>query len=193
MVWLESRARKIQHFALGYVPGLLQVPSYTEALFQEDPFFDDAQTERAVQLRRTRQEMLSREQHPAYTVILDETILHRPVGRPGTLAEQLRHLLIMGDRPGITIRVLPIDAGAYRALSGDFTIMHLGKPLLPFGYVENQAGYQIVEAPHTDRLLSTYDHIDRAALSAEESAKLIKAAGKDLGGQRTTDRLADQQ
>ncbi|WP_412542730.1 helix-turn-helix transcriptional regulator [Longispora sp. K20-0274] len=190
-VWLESRAQAIQQFSLGYVPGLLQTPAYMEALFREDPFMDDAEIERATELRLKRQELLGREQHLDFTAILDESILHRPVGRPGTLGEQLRHLLVIGDRQGVTIRVLPTDAGAYRALSGDFTIFHLGEPFSPFGYIENQAGFQVVEAPDTARMLSTYEHIDRAALTPEESAKLIKAAGKDRHVQRRS--LADKQ
>ncbi|MDN3260810.1 Scr1 family TA system antitoxin-like transcriptional regulator [Streptomyces sp. CSDS2] len=44
-------------------------------------------------------------------LLLDDTVLDRPVGTPEVMAEQLRHLLgLMGGRPGyrpVTIRVLP--------------------------------------------------------------------------------------
>ncbi|MGY0236167.1 helix-turn-helix domain-containing protein [Longispora urticae] len=177
VVWLESRATSIQMFALGIVPGLLQTRDYMEALIREDPAFDSDQAERAIQLRLARQELLNQKHHPELNVILDESILSRPVGGQSTLDAQLRHLLLMADRPHISVRVLPLDSGIYRALSGDFMVMHLGEPFAPFGYFENLGGFQFVESPKVNPILATYDDINRAALSPEASAKFIKAAG----------------
>ncbi|GIG59102.1 transcriptional regulator [Longispora fulva] len=180
LVWLESRATRIQIFTLGYVPGLVQSRGYMQALFDEDPSFDAEQRERGIQLRAKRQELLDQLHHPEISVILDESILLRPIGGPATMADQLRHLLVLGDRPGVSIRVLPRDTEMHRALGGGFTLLHLGEPFLPFGYFENLAGCLYVESPKVNKILSTYDDIDRAALDPEASAALIEAASRDL-------------
>ncbi|MEV6810786.1 DUF5753 domain-containing protein, partial [Micromonospora sp. NPDC051296] len=48
----------------------------------------------------------------------------RVVGNPATMADQLRHLLNMSNRPHVSIRVLPLNAGLhFGAVAGPFVIL----------------------------------------------------------------------
>lgn len=178
--WLESRARSMRIFSMGFVHGLLQTPAYMEAIFRDDPDFDAPTAERAARLRRSRQEILQDEQRPAMTVVLGEAILRQRIGSPAVMREQLAHLLNLGRAGGtITLRVLPFDATVYRALSGPFTLFELEEPFPPVAYVENLAGCLYVEAPMVERYLRAYDDVDNAALTMSESIKVIERAIKE--------------
>lgn len=177
--WLESRARSIRTFNQGVVHGLVQTPAYMEAIFRDDPEFDQPMIDRATQLRLSRQEILRREHRPAMTVILGEGCLRQRIGSPAVMRDQLTHLLELGGAGTITVRVLPFDAAVIRALAGTFTLFELEEPFPPVGYVENLAGCLYVEAPVVERYLRTYDDVDKGALLVRDSAKVIERAIKE--------------
>lgn len=170
--WLERRARHIQTFGLGLAHGLLQTPAYMDAVFRDDPAFDQAAAARATQLRLSRQRILT-EDHTRLTAILGEATLHQRVGSPEIMREQLTHLLELGKQDNITIRIFPFDATVYRALAGGFDLFELEAPYLPVAYVENLAGCLYVEAPAVDRYQRAYNDIQKAALTPSESASVI--------------------
>jgi DICT domain-containing protein len=59
-IGFETEAVQVQTFTLAYVPGLLQVPAYSEALFRASPLRRSAaDVEREVAVRRIRQERLT--------------------------------------------------------------------------------------------------------------------------------------
>jgi hypothetical protein len=55
-------------------------------------------------------------------VTLDESVLHRRVGGPTVMAEQLRHLRRVAAEPDVTVRVVPMQANPLAAC-GPFAIM----------------------------------------------------------------------
>lgn len=173
--WLESRARHIRIYSFGMLHGLLQCPSYIDALFREDPALDDGAMDRAAELRRARQRVIT-EGSATLTVIIHETILRQKVGDARTTREQLAHLLELGRRKRITLRVIGFDASVYRAQVGSFVLFDLGEPFGPVAYLENLAGCLFLESPAVDRYLSAYDNIEKAAFTTSESAKIIKRA-----------------
>lgn len=177
--WLETRAKSIKMFNIGFINGLLQTPAYMEAIFRDDPAFDEDASERATRLRQSRQAILQHERAPAITVILGEAVLRQRVGGPAVMREQLGHLLGLSQASTITLRVLPFDATVYRALAGNFNLFDLDEPFPPVAYVENLAGCLHVEAPLVNVYLRAYDDIDKAALTTSESAKLIERAIKE--------------
>jgi transcriptional regulator with XRE-family HTH domain len=176
LAWLEGQAQGICWFALGYVPGLLQTTGYMQALFREEPERDEAWVERSTEYRLARQNRLEQADRPRCTLILHENVLHQCVGGAQTMSEQWRHLLELGRIGVLTIRVLPFEAPAYRALSGDFTLFSLPEPFPPVAYVESLAGSLYLESPHVERFLRTYDDFDAAALPVEQSVVRIEQA-----------------
>ncbi|MFY1700404.1 helix-turn-helix domain-containing protein [Micromonospora sp. WMMA1923] len=183
---LESVARQVRHYNAELVPGLLQTPGYATALFLSNrPELSEEERKKAVNLRIQRQGLLARRLPPApdLTVILSEAVLRRPVpGRP-VMAEQLRHLLAVGERSNITVRVLPLAAGPPLAAEAgtfvllDFPTNAVGNPSEPpTVYVEGLTGALYLDQPEE---IIAYERVwsglESLALDERQSMELIDA------------------
>ncbi|WP_331765874.1 helix-turn-helix transcriptional regulator [Embleya sp. NBC_00896] len=113
LISLEDSAIEIHTYEVHVVPGLLQVPDYIRALVHTAlPRAEEEEVARRIELRRQRQALLEDERHPDLTALLDEGVLHRPVGGPAVMAAQMRHLLEESSRDRINIRVVRFDKSA---------------------------------------------------------------------------------
>jgi len=122
-VGLEAEASAITTFELAVIPGLLQTPEYMRELIQAFLISDPQEIERRIEARLRRQALLDRSNPPKYWAIIDESALLRPVGTPEVHKGQLRKLLETGQRPHVTIQILPFSAGLNAALGGSFVIL----------------------------------------------------------------------
>ena len=64
-------------------PGLLQTEEYARAVLRDDD---------QVKLRMQRQDVLKKESPPVFVALIDESVLHRNVGGPAVMRDQLVHL-----------------------------------------------------------------------------------------------------
>jgi transcriptional regulator with XRE-family HTH domain len=120
--WLEAEreAHTLRLWSPMLIPGLLQIAEYARALFiaagaDEDP------SEQMVVARLERQAILDRPDPPHTVVVLDEAVLHRLIGRPAVMADQLVHVASMSERLHVSVHVLPAT-GANAGLSGAFDL-----------------------------------------------------------------------
>jgi transcriptional regulator with XRE-family HTH domain len=132
-VGFETEANRVQEFALSFFPGLLQVSGYSRALFTTAAVHrSPAELAAAVEVRGIRQQRLTSTDSPLeLTAIVDESVLHRPIGGPAVLREQLRHVIAAADLPAVTLQVLPAAIGAHAAIASPLTILsfeHIGEP-----------------------------------------------------------------
>jgi hypothetical protein len=67
--------------------------------------------------RRVRQGVYPYEA-PQFRGVLDEAVLLRPIGGPEVMRRQLLRLAEASEPSNVTIRVLPFEVGAHRALEG---------------------------------------------------------------------------
>jgi hypothetical protein len=113
-VWLEARAREIRTFDNTLLLGLLQTRDYARAVIEAGEF-DRSQdlVDRGVELRMTRQGILTGDNPPRLTSIVDGAVLRRLIGGISVIRGQLKHLVECAERPNIEIRVLPFSAGAH--------------------------------------------------------------------------------
>ncbi|MCP9625156.1 helix-turn-helix domain-containing protein [Nocardia otitidiscaviarum] len=173
---LEHAAKSIRTYEGQLVPGLLQTPDYARSVVA---LGHDADAERRVSLRRRRQELLTAPGAPSFWAVLDEAVLHRPVGGEKVLAEQIEHLVEMSKLPNITIQVLPYTAGGHAAAGSSFTMLRFAEPELPdIVYLE-----QLTSALYLDRRqdLELYRQVmDQLSVQAEaperSRAKLLEIA-----------------
>lgn len=131
---LEQVATVIRTYEPQFVPGLLQTPEYTRALAALDhpgAGQPPARTERRVELRRQRQEILHRPSPPHLWAVVDEAALRRPVGGTATMRAQIRHLVGMCHLPHVTLQVLPLRAGGQVAAGGAVSLLRLAERGLP--------------------------------------------------------------
>ncbi|MEO3777475.1 helix-turn-helix transcriptional regulator [Micromonospora sp. B11E3] len=177
-IQFERDATTLRWFELAYVPGLLQTERYARATLAGGRF-DADEVERIVASRLERQAILARERPPQLIAVLDEGILRRPVlDQPGLMAEQCEHLLALAAREHIQVHVVPVDAGMYLGLGGQFIIADL-----PDGarvtYSDNQLDAQIVDAPvDVAKLARTWEIVRNEALPRRQSIDLIKEVTK---------------
>ncbi|OLF04367.1 transcriptional regulator [Actinophytocola xinjiangensis] len=165
-VGLEESASLIQNYELQFVPGLLQTEEYTRAVASRGhPDHLDEPTERRVRLRLQRQKVLSRPGAPRLWAVVDESVLHRPIGGPAVLRRQLDHLLEMTRQPNITLQIVPYDRSGYAA-EGAFSMLRFAEPALPdIVYVEHLGGALYLDRPNEIELYGRV--IDRLAVDAE--------------------------
>jgi transcriptional regulator with XRE-family HTH domain len=121
--WLraEGEAHTLRIWQPLIIPGLLQTAEYARALFLAAGA-DDAKADELVAVRLERQLVLDRPEPPHAITVLDESALHRLVGSPAIMCEQLAHLADLAERPDISVEIVPTSMGANAGLSGGFQL-----------------------------------------------------------------------
>lgn len=175
---LEEDADEILIWQTELVSGLLQTDDYARALISSGDLRDVDEIDERVQARIRRQAVLTGHNAPVLRVVLDESVLRRMIGGPAVMRGQLEHLLEMGQRANVSIRVLPANTGPHAGIGeGSFTIFKFPRPIdLDVTFIETPAGPVYVEdTQRVRRCTVTYDRISDQALSEEDSAALIRA------------------
>ncbi|MEU8251108.1 helix-turn-helix transcriptional regulator [Nonomuraea sp. NPDC048916] len=174
--WLdvEATAEAIRTWEPLVVPGLLQTEDYARAMLSGEPGVTPEEVEEHVTARMERQSILRRPKPPMLWVVLDEGVLHRPIGDSVVMTAQIAHLLEVSQAPRITIQVLPLSAYSTTGLLGGFAIAQAhGTP--DTAYVEAASNAQVTDWTETVRTLAfRYEGIRSEALSQRESINLIK-------------------
>jgi transcriptional regulator with XRE-family HTH domain len=174
----EKQAFEVKTFQQQVVHGLLQSDGYARATLK---LAHPKDLEGAVARRLSRQAVLSREDPaaPHLWAVFDETVLVRGVRDRAAMREQLSHLLAEGDRPNVTIQVVPFSVGEYWGIRGEMTI--LGLPEGDVAYTEAHLGGRLIEDPAEVRTLEVrFDLIRAKALSDDATRDLIARRLKEL-------------
>ena len=172
---LESEARQVWTYEQGYVPGLLQTRGYTEAVtVAANPAETSQSAEGSALVRATRQQRLVGAEPLTLSVVLDEAVLHRKVGGPGVMREQIARVREAMSQPNITVRVLPFSAGAHPGLTGSFIVLRYAEKAMNMVYVElcGSAVY-LDRAKDIDVHESAFRQLSDFALSEEDTASLL--------------------
>ena len=148
-VGLEESASLIRAYEPQVVPGLLQTEDYARAITTASfPGATEQEAERRVALRLARQELLRRPAPPEYWVVLDETVLRRPVGSRDVMRGQLTALADAAEVPNVTIQVIPFAAGWHPALYGMFWVFRFPDQQMPdIVYSESLTGAFYLNKP----------------------------------------------
>ncbi|MFI7000886.1 helix-turn-helix domain-containing protein [Nocardia sp. NPDC050175] len=178
---LEQAASKIRTYEAHLVPGLLQTPEYARAVVALG--YEDADTDRRVQVRQRRQEILHRSDPPIVWAVIDEAALHRPVGGPRVHREQMEHLIQLADLPTVTVQVLPYSSGEHAAAGSSFSILRFAESELPdIVYLEH-----LTSALYLDRrqdlalYLSVMDRLSVQAERPEKSVEILRKYAEGYG------------
>jgi transcriptional regulator with XRE-family HTH domain len=118
---LEAGAATIDDHSVALVPGLLQTDGYASELIGSPPDEKQEHIDRRIELRKRRQELLDRSDPPEIRFVLQQAVIDALIGSPAVMAEQLRHLVDIADRPNVTLRVIRAHSGAYMAVGVSFT------------------------------------------------------------------------
>jgi transcriptional regulator with XRE-family HTH domain len=144
----EEIATSLRTFEHTLVPGLLQTAGYARAVLATRPNTAKDEVDDLVAARLARQAILERDDPPLLWAVIDEAVLHRPVGDSKVMHDQLKHLVDMSARPNITVEVIPYSAGGHIGLLGAFVIADFeDAPCIV--YLETAADGQTVEDAQT--------------------------------------------
>jgi hypothetical protein len=183
-IGLEQDAETITCYSMYYIPGLLQTQDYARAIIKAvAPKMASNVREERIEARLKRQQLLEDERPPSYHILLDEAALHRHVGGPKVMAEQLDKALEVERRAKAVIQVIPFDAGAYAAADGYFVLLEFedDSSLSPIVFVEGLNNNQYLQRKaDIDRYRETIKYLRELALSPADSRKRILEVRKNL-------------
>ena len=170
----EEQAAEMSIFAAMVVPGLCQIPEYAAAIIAEAPRLDEGGfADVRMETRMKRQWILGRTPPLRLNVVLDESVLLRPIGGPEVMHRQRLRLNELSQRPETTIRVLPLEVGAHPALTGQFAILDFPADIgiHPLVFCDGFTG-GVLRDSHEDVELyrGCFAALGDLALSVEESA-----------------------
>lgn len=167
---IEEHATLLRCWELDLVPGLLQTEEYARALLTDAGSVRDV--EDALSGRLARQQILFREEDPVYLVaVLDESVLRREIGGPEVMREQLLALIEAGERPNVSVQVVPAGR-VHPGLNGSFVVAVVDGRTV--GFIDGPLDGTVVEsADGTARLDRVWERIRRYALPVDQSREII--------------------
>ena len=119
--WLaaEAQATMLKYWSPIIVPALFHTAGYARALLlaaQTDT--SDDTIEPLVTAKLERAVILDRADPPDVVALIDELVLHRLIGSPEIMHDQLIHVADLAQRPYVCVQVVPTAVGATAGLSG---------------------------------------------------------------------------
>jgi transcriptional regulator with XRE-family HTH domain len=180
---LEAEASKISTYESDLVPGLLQTERYAAAVLSAFPLrTTPEEMERAVDLRRARQDRLSDINPLTLDVVISETVLRRAIGGTDVMREQLEHLATMAERPNIILRLLPFASGQHPGINGSFSVLEFDPDDGRIVTVETLTSTLYIEKTREVGIYRlAFDLIRSAALGPDEMADMITNTARELG------------
>ncbi|MET7419296.1 helix-turn-helix transcriptional regulator [Dactylosporangium sp. NPDC005555] len=191
----EAEATSILAFNADHFPGFLQTAQTAGPVL--DSFADDLPVEQrtarleARSLRR--QALVDRRAPLTMRVLLDESLLHRTLGRPGALQQQARAVLDAVLQGWATVRIAPFTQPS--AGTGNFDIALLGgdgtgdDAAHAVLYRERGTTDEVVDDPATlDRYLTVWRRMWDHALDESRSTAMLSARAGQIAGSRAPTR-----
>jgi transcriptional regulator with XRE-family HTH domain len=188
-VALEQMASHERCFDPLLINGLLQDDGYMEqAIRAVEPTQGDEEVAASAELRRTRQQLLSR---PFPSPLRLDAIVAEPVLMidlpEGVIRAQLWKLLKATELPHVTVRILPLSAGLHRAsVTGAFTLLDFpdegnGAAAPTTLYSESRTGAIYSEVPaEVAHYQEMWSALETAALTHDQTIQLLSHRMKEL-------------
>lgn len=176
---VEPEASHVRAVALDVLPPLVQSPEYAVAVRavqveevseQDHHHYGDDHRERIMrQLADGRMRV---------DLVLGEAVLRRPVGGALVMADQLLRLAELARHPGVRVRLVPDEAGAFAGMTSFSLLSFREERFDDVVYLDDLHGATWLEDAAAWRPYSaTFERLATVALSAHDTAeRLIEAA-----------------
>ncbi|MFJ8000113.1 helix-turn-helix domain-containing protein [Streptomyces sp. NPDC096310] len=143
----EKCAVRISVYMSHTVPGLLQTEDYAHAVLRKGRNLKSKeQLQERVAARLDRQALLNGPEAPEIHLIIDESVLRRPMGGVAVMRNQLARLLDVTDNPRFTFHVLAFSSGEHAHLGGSLTLLTMPDGT-EFAYTESVDDGQLFQDP----------------------------------------------
>ncbi len=177
---MEVAATHIGEYQPAFLPGLVQIPAYTWALLElpgsaRSKGASDTELDRIVAARGKRQALLS-EPGRCLQFVIGETALWSSPGTAEVQLDQLDHLAVVSEFPGVELAVIPLRApmpvlplSGFRLLDDEFV------------FVESLAGEQRLDDPEEIApIIRAFEVLRGAAVTGRQVVALIQRVAAEL-------------
>jgi len=176
-IGLEQVAKSITTYTMYYIPALLQTEEYARAIVKGIAQKINSEIlQQRVEARLRRQQLLDDDNRPRYRVLLDEAVLHRPVGGPSVMAAQLEKVLQAERQGQVTFQVVPFNIGAHASADVHFVLLEFAEEtnLSPVVFIEGLTANQYLERKDDiTRYREAIELLRDSALSPRDSIQLV--------------------
>ena len=171
----EARAHTLRFWQPIVIPGLLQVEQYAYEMYRATGRGHERALEDTA-ARMARQAILNRDDGSTVVIVLDELVLHRPIGTDLVMADQCARLLELSGHPSVLIHVLPSSLGASPGLGGSVSLASVtGEPdvMLTGSMLEDVV---TTDAQQVRAASGTFERVRGRAASTDGSRTIIGEA-----------------
>jgi transcriptional regulator with XRE-family HTH domain len=178
----ENDASRIRVFMPLVLPGLLQIQDYAEAFMRIGPR-PPSWRRKVLDTRLRRQEILSRpgDTAPTLTAVITEASLRYQWGSRTDRRDQIEHLIDMGRRPNIDLRIQRFTDGPPPGLMSAINIFDFaeGEPSIAF----TETDFALVEVNDPDqvsRYIQSFEKAIDGALEPSDTAIYLRQLADQL-------------
>jgi transcriptional regulator with XRE-family HTH domain len=168
---VEKQASGLLIYENTLIHGLLQTPDYMATILPPEK----------VEQRIVRQRIFEEGDPPNSEFLLDESILYRKVRSPQIMADALNHIISMGERDDLILRIVPLAADLTR-FSYPFALATVESDgrASQVGYAEGALRGNIMEnSRDIAELQQLWGRYGAQALTEHQSAEMIKKTIED--------------
>ncbi|MFB8777134.1 helix-turn-helix domain-containing protein [Streptomyces broussonetiae] len=180
---VEWDASELYNVETNFVPGLLQVPEYTEALIRlQAPDATKEQVQGQINVRRERRAILTRDNPLQLWVIIAESVLYHRIGSAEMMKAQLEALIVDSRSQNIELQILPREDPMNACLFGPFVIMSFPTSAeTDVVYTESPTStLYYEEAEDVETYTTLFRRLNMAAANVSRSRALIYDALKEM-------------
>ncbi|WP_326723449.1 helix-turn-helix domain-containing protein [Streptomyces sp. NBC_00243] len=178
---LEARATEISVFQPQLVHGLLQTEAYARAVFGA---VDDSDLDNRTAARLARQRIFEKGKPPVFWAVFSETVLYQEIGGQEVMRNQLLRLLASEKNPRVNVQVLPFSVGTHAGFPGSFDLFRFSNDPAIVYSEDYETGHATANPDAVESRSLRYDHLQAAALSIKDTAKLIRHVMEERYGQQ---------
>jgi transcriptional regulator with XRE-family HTH domain len=161
------------------IPGLLQTPEYARVIMAGEPGITDESLEQRVASRMERQAILTREDPVLFRALIDESVLHRLVGSPQIMRDQLAALVETAQQRNISVQIVPTGTLCTAGLSGAFWIASIAGTTDTV-YLEGATVGRVSDDPReVAEIQNRFDALHAEALNPGASIDLMSKVMED--------------
>lgn len=172
-VHLVAAARELRIWAADAWPGTVQTEDYARAQLQRMVTVPAADVEQMAADRAKRVDRLRTDDAPRLWLVVGEEALHREVGGPAVLREQLVQVRSLAACSGVSVQVLPFTSGAHPSHGVSFSIVSLIERRPGTVYVEGLSQSDYLGREHVRVYDLAFDHLRADALAPKETMELL--------------------
>jgi transcriptional regulator with XRE-family HTH domain len=142
---LIGSARGMRYYSPEVFPGLLQTEGYARAILAPSGHVGDILAAR-LKFRLTLADVLTCPEPLRFSVVVGEAALHKNIGGPAVMREQLRHVAeLCRTRSNVVVQVLPLNAREHELAGATVTIYTFGPKVPEIASVDTTIGEQFFD------------------------------------------------